>query len=142
MLRLKCQEPFPAVQPSGLQQLQPGQQVCGMGNLASISLNCAICCSPLAICFSASANVFEELTDESNPIRFPRPPDLTGQDLKDIGVSLGHRCQLHNFQSLLVFPSLVRLSARGVRQLRERRRPGCSKVPFKLLLNYHDSPFF
>jgi hypothetical protein len=35
---------------------------------------------------------------------FPVLPDLTDQDLKDIGVSLGHRRQLLSFHSFLVIP--------------------------------------
>jgi hypothetical protein len=39
-----------------------------------------------------------------NDVSFSVLSDLTDQDLKDIGVSLGHRRQLLNFQSLLVLP--------------------------------------
>jgi SAM domain (Sterile alpha motif) len=37
-------------------------------------------------------------------ISFSVLPDLTDQDLKDIGVSLGHRRQLLSFHSFLVIP--------------------------------------
>ena len=49
---------------------------------------------------------------------FPLPLGSDRSRPEEVGVSLGHRRQLLNFQSLLVLPVFfVHLSARGVRQL-------------------------